>query len=512
MDSIGLYALHRWKKDEAVVGSRCDLMFCQHQDVCNNSNHKKHLGGWTTLVVTMIGCHVVFCKRQGKIGMKEETQQEQLRRQHCRHMSSGTQNSGKCGQRRVNIGSPLSVACLILLLPSTCCAKPFWLFGSRSRSCQGDDRVETPKQSQALHLFHTQEHMSDAVCQHRIQQNDHDRQLPSKYTVSNVDFTAGTNNRKKSQDELTSHLHVSDVAATPLASSIFHQYSSGFDTCINDENNIGNGFGWHGDQSSSSPPLRKWEHLLMAQLSGGGNRGNRRLNEKSNNANETAEVEINADGTATGTEDEIISEFNETQLLNATQSDPSEPAKASKASSESLLLMLVSKSKLFESQQEILSKVISKLEHIVHALKVLARGDGVSRILSSLSSLSWQDMKEPLMNILPTILTILFLMNCWDKKTYSGVNPAAVTAAAVNESGETIAEGVVGGALVKGLQQRLSYPTLYGLSLLGASCGFYLFLYFITVGYALGITLPVVLSLLFYHSKVRVDVNFCTWQ
>ena len=462
----------------------------------------------------MIGCHVVFCKLQGKNGLKEGPQQEQSRRQHCRHMSRGTQYSGKFGRRRVNIGLPLSVACLIILLPSTCSAKPFWLFGSRSRPCQGDNRVETHQQSQALHVFHTPEHTSEAVCQYRSQENDHDRQLPSTYTGSNVDFTTGIYNRNNSRDEVTSHSHSSDAAESPLASSIYHQYSSGFDTSINDKNMNGNGFGWHGDKSSSSPPLRKWEHLLMAQLSGGGNRGDRRLIGKSDNANQTAEVEVNADGTATemntnGTEDEIISEFNETQLLNATQSPPSEPAKAS---SESLLIMLVHKSKIFESQQEMLSKVISKLEHIVHALKVLARGDGVSRILSSLSSLSWQDMKEPLMNILPTILTILFLMNCWDTKTYSGVNPAAVTAAAVNESGETIAEGVVGGALVKGLQQRLSYPTLYGLSLLGASCGFYLFLYFITVGYALGITLPVVLSLLFYHSKVRVDVNFCTWQ
>jgi hypothetical protein len=41
--------------------------------------------------------------------------------------------------------------------------------------------------------------------------------------------------------------------------------------------------------------------------------------------------------------------------------------------------------------------------------------------------------------------------------------------------------------------------TLYGLALLGASCGFHLFLYFITLGFALGVTVPLVVSLFVYQ-------------
>lgn len=44
----------------------------------------------------------------------------------------------------------------------------------------------------------------------------------------------------------------------------------------------------------------------------------------------------------------------------------------------------------------------------------------------------------------------------------------------------------------------VSFLSLYALALLGASCGFYLFLYFITVGYAAGITLPVAVALRIY--------------
>lgn len=44
----------------------------------------------------------------------------------------------------------------------------------------------------------------------------------------------------------------------------------------------------------------------------------------------------------------------------------------------------------------------------------------------------------------------------------------------------------------------VSFFSLYALALLGASCGFHLFLYFITVGYAAGITLPLAVALKLY--------------
>ena len=54
----------------------------------------------------------------------------------------------------------------------------------------------------------------------------------------------------------------------------------------------------------------------------------------------------------------------------------------------------------------------------------------------------------------------------------------------------------------RGNQNGISLPTLYILALLGASCGFHLFLHFITLGYALGVTLPLTVALFFY--KVRL--------
>jgi hypothetical protein len=48
-------------------------------------------------------------------------------------------------------------------------------------------------------------------------------------------------------------------------------------------------------------------------------------------------------------------------------------------------------------------------------------------------------------------------------------------------------------------EKGVSIATLYALALLGASCGFYLFLYFITIGYAVGITLPLVVALYVYN-------------
>jgi hypothetical protein len=45
--------------------------------------------------------------------------------------------------------------------------------------------------------------------------------------------------------------------------------------------------------------------------------------------------------------------------------------------------------------------------------------------------------------------------------------------------------------------------TMYGLALLGASCGFHFFLYFITLGFALGVTIPLVVSLFVYQVKTN---------
>lgn len=55
----------------------------------------------------------------------------------------------------------------------------------------------------------------------------------------------------------------------------------------------------------------------------------------------------------------------------------------------------------------------------------------------------------------------------------------------------------MGPALVAvfGSRNRISFLNLYALALLGASAGFYLFLYFISIGYAASITLPVLFCL-----------------
>ena len=49
----------------------------------------------------------------------------------------------------------------------------------------------------------------------------------------------------------------------------------------------------------------------------------------------------------------------------------------------------------------------------------------------------------------------------------------------------------------------ISFATLYALALLGASVGFYLFLYFITIGYSLGITLPLMAALIVYNVSLK---------
>jgi hypothetical protein len=52
-------------------------------------------------------------------------------------------------------------------------------------------------------------------------------------------------------------------------------------------------------------------------------------------------------------------------------------------------------------------------------------------------------------------------------------------------------------------KEGVTFITLYALALFGASCGFHLFLYFITLGYALGVTLPLAFALSVYQ------VSFC---
>jgi len=49
--------------------------------------------------------------------------------------------------------------------------------------------------------------------------------------------------------------------------------------------------------------------------------------------------------------------------------------------------------------------------------------------------------------------------------------------------------------LNSGMKDEISLVNLYTLALLGASCGFHLFLHFITLGYALGVTLPLIFAL-----------------
>ena len=58
-------------------------------------------------------------------------------------------------------------------------------------------------------------------------------------------------------------------------------------------------------------------------------------------------------------------------------------------------------------------------------------------------------------------------------------------------------------------QNDVSYKTLYALSLLGASCGFHLFLHFITLGYALGVTFPVCASFYFYSVRLHNYHGVC---
>jgi hypothetical protein len=47
--------------------------------------------------------------------------------------------------------------------------------------------------------------------------------------------------------------------------------------------------------------------------------------------------------------------------------------------------------------------------------------------------------------------------------------------------------------------QLLTKPAIYALALLGSSFGFHLFLYFITIGYACGVALPVLVAMILYN-------------
>lgn len=50
--------------------------------------------------------------------------------------------------------------------------------------------------------------------------------------------------------------------------------------------------------------------------------------------------------------------------------------------------------------------------------------------------------------------------------------------------------------------------TFYALALLGSSSGFYLFLYFITIGYAMGVILPLTVALVVYNVRVCQPTSY----
>lgn len=88
------------------------------------------------------------------------------------------------------------------------------------------------------------------------------------------------------------------------------------------------------------------------------------------------------------------------------------------------------------------------------------------------------------------------------KKVKEGVAMVQETSAQVVPSFLTVL------SLIWTADKGISFFTLYGISLLGASCGFYMFLYFITVGYALGVTLPLLVALYAYN----VRASFLMWM
>ena len=448
----------------------------------------------------------MICPQRARKGEEQPLLWHQQGSQISTYSSRYRRGNRRRARQIVCLGTPLVISCVVILFPwTTCYAKPFWLFGKSSNAnpTHGETDSDRHPRTQILSKFqrskykiHEQNRKSGN--HYREQENEANSQLPARYD---------SNQSNNGDDDVTSLLYASQAVDDNLTSSIYHHYCSGFASTSGVDSKDHNEKVSTSDQLPSSSPLRNWGLLLTTRLSGGGNRGNRRSSTKSKDSNESINNNNNANGTAsnattnaTSSENDEVSKFNETQLFNATKSSK---VIEKGSPSESLLFMLLSKSKLFEGQQQLLSKFILKFQRVSHALQTQIRenGGGINGILTSLTELSWQDLKDPLMNTLPTILSIMFLIRCWDIKTVP---------TAVNESGGAVADGVVGGSLAKGLEQRLSYTTLYGLALLGASCGFYLFLYFITVGYALGITLPVISSLLFYHSKVRSKVIIST--
>lgn len=65
----------------------------------------------------------------------------------------------------------------------------------------------------------------------------------------------------------------------------------------------------------------------------------------------------------------------------------------------------------------------------------------------------------------------------------------------------SLALAVLSQVFLKPPNNGLALPTVYSLALLGSSAGFHLFLYFITVGYALGIAIPLAVALIFYNVR-----------
>lgn len=58
----------------------------------------------------------------------------------------------------------------------------------------------------------------------------------------------------------------------------------------------------------------------------------------------------------------------------------------------------------------------------------------------------------------------------------------------------------------------LTKPAIYALALLGSSSGFYLFLYFITIGYCCGVTLPVLVAMIVYNVSYCLVLSGCVYM
>jgi hypothetical protein len=94
------------------------------------------------------------------------------------------------------------------------------------------------------------------------------------------------------------------------------------------------------------------------------------------------------------------------------------------------------------------------------------------------------------------------------KKMNDGLQLVQQTGSRVGPSFATIA------SLLYQSDKGMSFLSLYALALLGSSCGFHLFLYFITVGYALGITIPMTVALYVYNVSIICPfdcLNLCRY-